>query len=120
MATTSNSQFYFSNAFPLTEVEQRLGEAPSKRIDIFNPRGAAFIRSMQPGKKIQWSERNKLDVVAFKTFGSVSAWWMVLFFNGDQHPFEIESGRVFTIPSPQLANTVAQNRTSGRGSRVTI
>jgi len=117
---TSDPQFFMSNLFPLVDTPYRRGEEPSKRIDIFNPDGARFVNRLEPLSKIPWVERNKPDVIALRSIGTVTAWWTILFYNGEQHPFEIVNGKTITIPNASVTNIVSVNRTSGRGTRVKV
>jgi len=114
MARTSNKQYYMSNMFPLVDVVEQPGEPAHKRIDIFNPDGAKFVRSLQPQSKIPWSARNKLDVIALRSFNTVSGWWIPLFYNGAEHPFEIINGSYVVIPVADQAALTTRARTGGR------
>lgn len=120
MATTSNEQFYMSNYFPLVDVPLRVGEQPTKRIDFFNHTGAQTVRNLQPFRKITWRDNRKMDVVSFQLTGSVSAWWMPVLYNGQQHPYEITDGYTVTLPALNASILNTGRKVSGRGSRVTI
>ena len=109
-----------SNMFPFVDVADRPGEPAHKRIDIFNPDGAKFVRNLQPQSKIPWSDRNKLDVIALRSFNTVSGWWIPLFYNGAEHPYEIVNGTSVTIPVADQSSLTTRARTGGRGSRVKI
>lgn len=116
MSSTSNPQYYLSKKFPLVSV--KIGRETEKRIDIFNPDGYAFVRGLQPQKQIQWSDNTKLDVIAHQNFGTVTAWWLPLFYNGDEHPFELINGVTVTLPQANSSDFNSRSSIPGRGSRV--
>ena len=119
MATSSNPQYNLSAYFPLTSYELDDG-AVEECIDFFNPKGAAFVASLQSTQQFDWNKTFRLDVLAQETFGSVSAWWIPLFFSGDQHPDELKTGSRVAVSVPTKRFDSAKSRSPGRGSRVRI
>jgi hypothetical protein len=119
MATSSNAQYNLSAYFPLSSYVLDNGEV-EECIDFFNPKGSAFVNSLQATDKFEWNKTFRLDVLAQETFGSVSAWWIPLFFSGDQHPDELRTGARVAITVPTKRFESAKSRSPGRGSRVRI
>jgi hypothetical protein len=119
MATSSNPKYNLSEYFPLTTYTLEDGSV-EETIDFFNPKGAAFVGSLRAEDKFEWNKSFRLDVLAQEAFGSVSAWWIPLFFSGDMHPDEILTGTLVSVPQPTRRLESAKSRSPGRGSRVRV
>jgi len=119
MASSSNAQYNLSAYFPMTTYKDEDGETKDS-IDFFNPDGAKFVNSLTSVGDFQWDKSLKLDVLAHTQFGTVSAWWLPLFFNGAQHPGELKTGSFISIPRPTTRVSSTKSQSPGRGSRVLL
>lgn len=119
MASSSNPQYNLSAYFPLTNYKDEDGNT-QQSIDFFNPVGSKFVDSLVSIGDFQWDKSLKLDVLAHTQFGTVSAWWVPLFFNGANHPGELRTGSFVSIPKPTSKITSTKSQSPGRGSRVLL
>lgn len=119
MATTTNPEFSLSKYFPLVEYEDENGNI-EETVDFFNPDGAAFVNSLTSERSFTWNSSLRLDVLAHQQFGSVSAWWLTLFFDGAAHAGELSNGAFVSVPKPARRLQTSRSRSPGRGSRVRL
>lgn len=119
MATTSNPELSLSRYFPLVEYELPDGEKETT-IDFFNPDGARFVDNLEQERSFVWNSSLRLDVLAYRQFGTVSAWWLPLFFDGAQHVSELRTGSAVAVPRPVTRLETSRARSPGRGSRITL
>lgn len=119
MASTSDPRFSISQYFPTVEYKNDSG-ATEQTIDFFNPDGANFVNSLRADQTFRWNPSLRLDVLAYQQFGSVSAWWLPLFFDGASHSSELKSGSLLVVPRPNERIISDKQQSPGRGSRVLL
>lgn len=119
MPTTTNTEFSITNYFPLVNNVLDSGEE-EESIDFFNPEGISFMGGLTPNTNYVWEKSLRLDVMSYRQFGTVSAWWLPLFFNGAPHFTELNIGTFVNVPLPPSRINSSRSSSPGRGSRVRL
>jgi len=54
---------------------------------------------------VERQDENRLDLISYKYYRTVSYWWIILLANSIYNPFNIKTGDVLRIPSPSIIFT---------------
>jgi len=74
-------------------------------IPMFLENKEEFLSDQDAYHVVERQDENRMDLVSYKYYQTVSYWWIILLANGIYDPFGVRVGDVLRIPSPEIIFT---------------
>ena len=89
-----NSNSRYKHIDELVLLDGRTMKATLGPIDL-----SIIPSSLQTIFKVTASEKNRLDIVAYKTYGQAQLWWVLAYANKLSDPLTLPAGTLLFVPS---------------------
>jgi nucleoid-associated protein YgaU len=98
MARTTNAdpKYYRDNFEPVVRVRPR-----DWRLDALAFSYTELVNFISQTQQYMVVGDEQITTIAYRFYGTTSLWWVILLYNGINHPLDIEGGTLLLIPSKQ-------------------
>lgn len=99
--------FPANSRYAAEPLRKRIG-SDGRRVVFVRPRPTPPPEAFQPGPPHQVVDSDRLDLIAWTSFGEPTAWWMLADANRATHPGEVlaEPGSNITLPVPGVPGAI--------------
>lgn len=71
-------------------------------IPMFLESKEKFLSDQDTYYTVERQDERRLDLISYKYYRTVNYWWIILLANSIYDPFNVRTGDVLRIPSPQV------------------